>query len=171
MASNMHPAEVDEGELPASPAQPVIPAPTSQPAPPTQQLSGRSHRIRPAAPVSKPFLWGQHVRYIGEGAFGTVSLVRQTIGPQICGAPKVGINPPSINPPSINPPSNIPPPHHKKDRHSLPIWKEYELLKRARDERQAHVVAALDQSQIYAPTKRLTQSPTRNLSSTRERTV
>ena len=87
MASNRHLAAVEEGELngspppsqhvipapapqqlsPAARPQHVIPTPTPHPAPPTQQLAGHIHRIRPPAPVRKPFLWGVEEKILGQG--------------------------------------------------------------------------------------------------------
>ena len=67
------------------------------------------------------------------------------MGPQLCVARKVGV---------IQRSFTIPPAPRKEDKYlfsSLPIWKEYELLKRARNEGQAHVVASIDQHQIYVP--------------------
>ena len=58
---------------------PINPAPTTQPAPPTQQY-----------PLRKPFLWGQHERYIGQGAFGTVSLVHQIQSHALLGGTQSG---------------------------------------------------------------------------------
>ena len=98
MASNRHPAAVEEGELSGSPptSQPFIPAPTPQiliptqapqQHPPTQQ---RTRRIGPTTPVRKPFLWGVEDDP-RPAAFGTVFLVQQTVGP--CGARKVGVIP------------------------------------------------------------------------------
>ena len=63
----------------------------------------------------------------------------------LMGARKVGVIPDSIKIPKASDSPN------KNVLKSLPIWKEYELLKRVRDEHQPHVVAAIDHSLIHVP--------------------
>ena len=74
-----------------------------------------------------------------------MSLVQQTNGAYLFADRKVRVIPGSFKIPTA------PHPHNQFVFDSLPIWKEYELLKRARNEGQAHVVAAIDQSQIHVP--------------------
>ena len=178
MASNRHSPAVEEGELPGSPTmpqpiiptlapqplipatrphptipasrtqrvittsrmQPTIPTPTAQPAP--EQLAGTIQRSFPAPPVRKPFLWGILEKILGQWAFGTVYLVHQTRDHELWGARKVGAIPLSFE---------IPDAHDRSILNSLPIWKDYELLKRACDDPQPNVVAAIDQGLIHFP--------------------
>ena len=123
--------------------QPTIPTAPPQPAP--EQFAGHIQRSFPPGPVRPPFLRGIEEKILGQGAFGTVYLVHQTRGTDLKGARKVGAIPVSFEIPKA--------PHLPNEVvfKSLPIWKEYELLKRARDEGQPHVVAAIDQSLIHVP--------------------
>ena len=78
-------------------------------------------------------------------------LVHQTVETDLWGARKFGVLPESAKiSKSSNIPSN-PPPHNRFVYGSHPIWQEYDLLKRARDEHQHHVVTAIDQRLIHVP--------------------
>ena len=70
-------------------------------------------------------------------------MLHQTIGPELWGARKVGVIPSSFTIPPA------PHPHNKYIFDSVPIWKEYELYKRARNERKTHVLAESDQHQLH----------------------
>ena len=149
MASNRHAPAVEPGELIGSTPPPTIPVPAPQPVPPSIPLSGPILRHLQPPQHRPPFLWGREEKVLGQGAFGTVTLVCQMMGHQLWRARTVGIIP--------APPHGIIPPH--KDPKSLymtlPIWREYELLKRVRDEGQVHVVAAIEQHKIYVPRESL----------------
>ena len=115
----------EEGELPSSPIMPqpvipglgphphiprprprppTIPAPPAQPAP--EKFAGHIQRSFPDGPVRPPFLWGVEVNALGQGAFGTVILVHQTVETDLWGARKFGVLPESAK---ISKSSNIPP--------------------------------------------------------------
>ena len=129
MASTTHGPAVEDGELPSSPTmaqqvipglgphphtpvprsrppmpasntQPTIPTPTPQHAP--EQFAGRIPRGFPPGPHRPPFLWGNAVKVLGQGAFGTVHLVHQTTVTDLMGARKVGVIPESFKIPKAS---------------------------------------------------------------------
>ena len=126
----------------------MIPNPAPQPVPPANQL-GRHQG--PTRPVRNPFLWCEEVKALSQEAFGTVILVHLTKDPDLWGPRKFGVIPQSaIISKSTDIPPN-PPPHNMFLYGTHRIWQEYALLKRARDEGQEQVVAAIDQRKIFIP--------------------
>ena len=103
MASKRHSAGVEPAELSGSTPQPTIPVPAPQPALATLQLAGPMHRHFQPRAHRPPFLCGREKIVLGQGAFSTVTLVCQIIGPHLSGARKVaiiraphlGVSPPS----------------------------------------------------------------------------